>query len=54
MIVVTEDPRLHLVWIYDRVFIKPPVRLLLERGANIEAKSAGGYPIWRQYRRFFA
>ncbi|KAL7770060.1 hypothetical protein ACKLNR_001444 [Fusarium oxysporum f. sp. zingiberi] len=22
-IVVTEDPKLHLVWIYDRIFIKP-------------------------------
>lgn len=28
-IVVTEDPRLHLVWIYDRVFIKPLPRYLL-------------------------
>src|SRR5205814_10127221 len=22
-IIVTEDPRLHLIWIYDRVFVKP-------------------------------
>ena len=28
-IVVTEDPRLHLVWIYDRVFVKPLPRYLL-------------------------
>lgn len=28
-IIVTEDPRLHLVWIYDRVFIKPFPRYLL-------------------------
>ena len=28
-IVVTEDPRLHLVWIYDRVFIKPLPKYLL-------------------------
>ena len=28
-IIVTEDPRLHLVWIYDRVFIKPLPRYLL-------------------------
>jgi hypothetical protein len=28
-IVVTEDPRLHLVWYYDRIFIKPIPRYLL-------------------------
>ena len=28
-IVVTEDPRLHLVWIHDRIFIKPIPRYLL-------------------------
>ena len=28
-IVITEDPRLHLVWIYDRVFIKPLPKYLL-------------------------
>ena len=28
-IIVTEDPRLHLVWIYDRVFIKPLPKYLL-------------------------
>ncbi|EON65746.1 hypothetical protein W97_04985 [Coniosporium apollinis CBS 100218] len=28
-IVVTEDPRLHLVWIHDRIFIKPLPRYLL-------------------------
>lgn len=28
VIVITEDPRLHLVWIYDRVFIKPLPRYL--------------------------
>ena len=28
-ITVTEDPRLHLVWIYDRVFIKPLPKYLL-------------------------
>ena len=28
-IIVTEDPRLHLIWIYDRVFIKPLPRYLL-------------------------
>lgn len=27
-IVVTEDPKLHLVWIHDRVFIKPLPRYL--------------------------
>lgn len=28
-IIATEDPRLHLVWIYDRIFIKPLPRYLL-------------------------
>ncbi|RYP65457.1 hypothetical protein DL770_008987 [Monosporascus sp. CRB-9-2] len=28
-ILVTEDPRLHLVWIHDRVFIKPIPKYLL-------------------------
>ncbi len=28
-IVVTEDPKLHLVWLYDRVFIKPISKYLL-------------------------
>jgi hypothetical protein len=28
-IVITEDPRLHLVWYYDRVFIKPLPKYLL-------------------------
>ena len=28
-IIVTEDPRLHLVWIYNRIFIKPLPRYLL-------------------------
>ena len=28
-IVLTEDPRLHLVWIYDRIFVKPLPRYLL-------------------------
>jgi hypothetical protein len=28
-IVVTEDPRLHLVWIHDRIFVKPIPRYLL-------------------------
>lgn len=28
-IIVTEDPRLHLVWIHDRIFIKPLPRYLL-------------------------
>jgi len=28
-IIVTEDPRLHLVWIHDRVFIKPLPSYLL-------------------------
>ena len=28
-IIITEDPRLHLVWIHDRIFIKPiPVYLM--------------------------
>ena len=28
-IIITEDPRLHLVWIYNRIFIKPLPRNLL-------------------------
>lgn len=28
-IIITEDPRLHLVWIHDRIFIKPLPRYLL-------------------------
>jgi hypothetical protein len=28
-IIITEDPRLHLVWIYDRIFIKPVPQYLL-------------------------
>lgn len=28
-ILITEDPRLHLVWIHDRIFIKPLPRYLL-------------------------
>ncbi|MCJ1240278.1 hypothetical protein MMC14_008278, partial [Varicellaria rhodocarpa] len=28
-VIITEDPRLHLVWIYDRIFIKPLPRYLL-------------------------
>jgi hypothetical protein len=28
-IVITEEPRLHLVWIHDRIFIKPLPRYLL-------------------------
>jgi hypothetical protein len=28
-IIITEDPKLHLVWIHDRIFIKPIPRYLL-------------------------
>ncbi|KAF2176598.1 hypothetical protein K469DRAFT_678511 [Zopfia rhizophila CBS 207.26] len=30
-IIVTEEPRLHMVWIYDRIFIKPLPRYLLSQ-----------------------
>ena len=30
-IVITEEPRLHLVWIHDRIFIKPIPRYLLSQ-----------------------
>ena len=30
-IVVTEEPRLHLVWIHNRIFIKPMPRYLLSQ-----------------------
>ncbi|KAJ5300383.1 uncharacterized protein N7443_005385 [Penicillium atrosanguineum] len=36
-IVVTEDPKLHLVWIHDRIFIKPLPRYI------------GSYTFWRDY-----
>ena len=36
-IIITEDPRLHLVWIYDRVFIKPLPKYLLS------------YSFWTEY-----
>ncbi|KAI5460796.1 hypothetical protein BGZ63DRAFT_358175 [Mariannaea sp. PMI_226] len=31
-IVVTEDPKLHLIWIYDKIFIKPLPRYILSHG----------------------
>lgn len=36
-IVVTEDPKLHLVWIYDRIFIKPLPRHI------------GSYTFWQDH-----
>lgn len=36
-IVVTEDPKLHLVWIYDRVFIKPLPRFM------------GSHAFWKEF-----
>ncbi|SPO06921.1 uncharacterized protein DNG_09615 [Cephalotrichum gorgonifer] len=36
-IIVTEDPKLHLVWIYDRIFIKPLPRYITS------------YIFWRDY-----
>ena len=36
-IIITEDPRLHLVWIYNRIFIKPLLRYLLS------------YTFWSEY-----
>ncbi|EPS29041.1 hypothetical protein PDE_03988 [Penicillium oxalicum 114-2] len=36
-IVLTEDPKLHLVWIYDRIFIKSLPRYL------------GSYKFWKDY-----
>jgi hypothetical protein len=36
-IVITEDPRLHLVWYYNRIFIKPLPKYLLS------------YPFWEIY-----
>ncbi|KAF2685411.1 hypothetical protein K458DRAFT_337516 [Lentithecium fluviatile CBS 122367] len=30
-IIVTEEPRLHLVWIHDRIFVKPLPRYLLSQ-----------------------
>jgi hypothetical protein len=36
-IIVTEDPKLHLVWIYDRIFIKPLPRYIMS------------YAFWRDH-----
>jgi hypothetical protein len=36
-IIVTEDPKLHLVWIHDRIFVKPLPRYLTS------------YTFWRDY-----
>lgn len=36
-IIVTEDPKLHLVWIYDRIFIKPLPRYI------------GSHIFWKDY-----
>lgn len=36
-IVLTEDPKLHLVWVYDRIFIKPLPRYI------------GSYTFWKDY-----
>ena len=45
-IVVTEDPRLHLVWIYDRVFIKPLPRYLLSYTFWSQHISNDKSPFW--------
>ncbi|KAK8862168.1 hypothetical protein PGQ11_008403 [Apiospora arundinis] len=36
-IIVTEDPKLHLVWIHDRVFVKPLPRYILS------------HPFWQRF-----
>ena len=36
-VIVTEDPKLHLVWIHDRIFIKPLPEYLLS------------YQFWKEY-----
>ncbi|RYO99935.1 hypothetical protein DL764_006644 [Monosporascus ibericus] len=36
-VIVTEDPKLHLVWIYDRIFIKPLPRYIIS------------YAFWRDF-----
>lgn len=36
-IVITEDPKLHLVWIHDRVFVKPLPRYIMS------------YPFWQRF-----
>ena len=40
-IIVTEDPRLHLVWIHDRIFIKPLPQYLLSHHFWSEFLSRG-------------
>ncbi|ORY70346.1 uncharacterized protein BCR38DRAFT_104995 [Pseudomassariella vexata] len=36
-VIITEDPKLHLVWIYDRIFIKPLPRYIMS------------YAFWQDY-----
>ncbi|KAM0332472.1 hypothetical protein ACHAQA_002753 [Verticillium albo-atrum] len=38
-VVITEDPKLHLVWIHDRIFVKPLPRYI------------GSYVFWRDHLR---
>jgi hypothetical protein len=38
-VIVSEDPKLHLVWIHDRIFVKPLPRYLMS------------YTFWRDYLR---
>lgn len=45
-IIVTEDPRLHLIWKYDRMFIRPLPRYLLSYTFWSEHMSNEKSTIW--------
>jgi hypothetical protein len=42
-IIVTEDPRLHLVWYHDRIFIKPLPKYLLSYSFSAAYLSVNRY-----------
>lgn len=50
-IVVTEDPKLHLVWIQDRIFIKPLPRYITSHAFWTKFLGGGGGPDAGQIRR---
>lgn len=44
-IVISEDPRLHLCWIYDRIFVKPLPQYLLSHSFWEQFLSSEGSPL---------
>lgn len=49
-IIVTEDPRLHLVWIYDQVFVKPLPKYLLSYNFWSDTMSSERSILWGSTR----